>query len=183
MAGYPLAALGLLWPAFLAEEVSEFSAALAHDLVDIAGYLPKPGAATEPCWITPNETALELESVQLRRFGQPGKGSILVCAPFALHAPTVTDLAPGCSLIEALQASTKATVYVTDWRSANPDRGSRGIDDYLADLNVLVDEIGESGRSRRTLPGRLDGARLRSTISSEGAQARPGGCPDRHRCG
>jgi poly(3-hydroxybutyrate) depolymerase len=143
MANHPLAALGLLWPAFLAEEISEFSAALAHDLVDMAGYLPKPGSATEPCWTTPSETALELESVLLRRFEPAGKGqSILICAPFALHAPTITDLAPGYSLIEALQASTEAAVYVTDWRSANPDRGSRGIDDYLADLNVIVDEIG-----------------------------------------
>ena len=33
---------------------------------------------------------------------------------------------------------------MTDWRSANPDRGSRGIDDYLAHLNVVVDEIGEA---------------------------------------
>jgi poly(3-hydroxybutyrate) depolymerase len=145
MAGYPLAALGLLWPAFLAGEVSELSAALAHDLVDIAGCLPKPDAAAEPCWITPNDTPLELEGVRLRRFGPAGQGqSILVCAPFALHASTVTDLAPGYSLIEALQASTEAPVYVTDWRSADPERGSRGIDDYLADLNVVVDEIGQA---------------------------------------
>jgi poly(3-hydroxyalkanoate) synthetase len=134
--------LGLLWPALVAEEVSEFSGALARGLTHLACDLPAT-AATEPCWITPNEVVLELESVLLRRFGQSDKGQpILICAPFALHAPTITDLAPGHSLIETLQASIEGSVYVTDWRSANRDRGSRGIDEYLADLNVIVDEIG-----------------------------------------
>jgi poly(3-hydroxybutyrate) depolymerase len=136
-------ALGLFWPALVAEEVSEFSGALARGLTHLACDLPEATAATEPCWVTPNEIVLELESVRLRRFGQPDKGQpMLICAPFALHAPTITDLAPGHSLIKSLQASTEGSVYVTDWRSANPDRGSRGIDDYLADLNVIVDEIG-----------------------------------------
>ncbi len=144
-ADHPLAALGLLWPAFVAGQVSEFSGAVARGLTHLACDLPQADPATEPRWITHNETVLELESVLLRRFGQPGKGQpILICAPFALHAATITDLAPGHSLIEALQAATEATVYVTDWRPANPDRGSRGIDDYLADLNVVVDEIGRA---------------------------------------
>jgi poly(3-hydroxyalkanoate) synthetase len=143
VANHPVAALGLLWPAFLAEEVSEFSGALARGLSHLACDLPETTATKEPCWITPNEIVFGLESVLLRRFGQPGKGQpILICAPFALHAPTITDLAPGHSLIEALQAATEATVYVADWRSASPDRSSHGIDDYLADLNVVVDEIG-----------------------------------------
>ena len=33
-------------------------------------------------------------------------------------------------------------LFVTDWRSATPDMRHRGIDDYLSDLNVLVDQIG-----------------------------------------
>ena len=143
---HPLATLGLLWPTIVAEEVSEFSAAVARGLTYLACDLPAAITVTEPCWVTPNEIVLELESVRLRCFGQPGKTQpVLVCAPFALHAATITDLAPGYSLIESLQTSTQAAVYVTDWRSANLDRGSRGIDDYLADLNVLVDELG--GRS------------------------------------
>ena len=143
VADHPLAALGLLWPALVAEEVSAFSEALARGLTHLACDLPEVDPAVEPRWIRRNEIALELDSVLLRRFGQPGKGQpILICAPFALHAATIADLAPGFSLIEALQATTEAAVYVTDWRSANRDRGSRGIDDYLADLNVLVDEAG-----------------------------------------
>jgi poly(3-hydroxybutyrate) depolymerase len=33
-------------------------------------------------------------------------------------------------------------VFVTDWRSASPDMRFLSIDNYLADLNVLVDELG-----------------------------------------
>jgi len=33
-------------------------------------------------------------------------------------------------------------LYVTDWRSATPDMRQLSIDNYLADLNVAIDEIG-----------------------------------------
>ena len=126
----------------IAEQASEISAAVARGLAGDLGPLQESHAA-EPYWVTANELALELASVRLRRFGQSDKThSVLVCAPMALHAATITDIAPGHSLIQALQASTQRAVYVTDWRSVTPDMGGRGIDDYLADLNVLIDEMG-----------------------------------------
>ena len=38
--------------------------------------------------------------------------------------------------------STHEGLFVTDWRSATPDMRFLDIDDYLADLNVLVDQLG-----------------------------------------
>ena len=139
---YPFAALGLLWPAIVAEQASEFAVAMVDAFVDLAGQDAEV-QGVEPAWVTPNEVMLELDSVRLRGFCKFTNGPpTLLCAPFALHAATLTDIAPGHSLVEALQTATGMPVFVTDWRSARPDMGSRGIDDYLADLNVLVDEIG-----------------------------------------
>ena len=143
IADYPLVAFGLLWPALVAEQTSEFSAAVAHGLVDLADGAHDEPHLVEPGWVTSNEVVLELRSVRLRRFGKPTSGRpTLICAPFALHAATVTDVAPGYSLVEALQATLSGPVHVTDWRSADANSGARTIDDYVADLNVLIDELG-----------------------------------------
>ena len=68
----------------------------------------------------------------------------LLCAPFALHGAAVADLAPGHSLVAALRDAGLRRLFVTDWRSATVEMRYLGIDDYLADLNVLVDQLGGS---------------------------------------
>jgi poly(3-hydroxyalkanoate) synthetase len=143
VADYPLVAFGLLWPALMAEQASEFAAAMAHGLVEIAGGPQDQPAVVEPAWTTPNEVVLELGGARLRRFSKstPGRPT-LICAPFALHSATLADIAPGHSLVGALQAVLGGPLHVTDWRSAGADSSSRSIDDYFADLNVLVDELG-----------------------------------------
>jgi polyhydroxyalkanoate depolymerase len=94
-------------------------------------------------WATPNRICLELGTMRLRDFSQStgGRGT-LVCAPYALHRATIADFAPGHSLVEALLRNGIARLHVTDWRSATPDMQHFAIDNYLADLNVAVDELG-----------------------------------------
>ena len=67
---------------------------------------------------------------------------------------------------------------MADWRSASADMRSLGIDEYLAALNVLVDEARRPGRSCRALPGRLVIPGLCGTIPGQGTQARHGRCTD-----
>jgi poly(3-hydroxybutyrate) depolymerase len=59
-----------------------------------------------------------------------------------LRCTVLSDLAAGHSLVAALRGAGATNLFVTDWRSASPDMRFLGIDDYLTDLNVLVDEIG-----------------------------------------
>ncbi len=105
-----------------------------------------PGTETgapEPPFATANKVALELVSVRLRDFSTASDGpATLVCAPFALHGATITDLAPRHSLVAALQRAGIERVFLTDWRSASADMRLLSIDHYVADLNVLVDELG-----------------------------------------
>jgi poly(3-hydroxybutyrate) depolymerase len=139
--------LAFLWPAFAAASASEMAAAVARHFTNLAVGLDGP-SAKEPEWATPNVVALELDAVKLRDFTVPTKDlsrsgfPALLCAPFALHGAVISDLADGHSLVAALRAAGLTRLFVTDWRSATPEMRHRGIDDYLADLNVLVDEIG-----------------------------------------
>src|SRR5207244_3480447 len=87
--------------------------------------------------------ALERSAMRLRdfsrgQFGQP----VLICAPYALHSTLIADFAPGHSIVERLQQSGLDRIFLTDWRSASPDMRYLAIDQYLADLNVAVDEAG-----------------------------------------
>ena len=79
----------------------------------------------------------------MRDFSTEANGpSALLCAPFALHGAAIFDFAPGHSLVAALRRAGIHRLFVTDWRSATTDMRLLGIDQYLADINVLVDEIG-----------------------------------------
>jgi poly(3-hydroxybutyrate) depolymerase len=119
--------------------VSAFAKELAH----LAGGHSSNSMPREPRWTTPNRIALELPSMRLRDFSADGDSvATLVCAPLALHDATLTDFAPDHSLVAALQMAGLSNVFVTDWRSASPDMRLFSIDSYLADLNVVVDELG-----------------------------------------
>lgn len=134
--------LGFLWPALAAASARDMAAAMARHFANLAVGSDGP-AATEPEWATPHTLALELESVRLRDFTtDASRFPTLLCTPFALHCATISDLATDHSLVAALRAAGLTRLFVTDWRSATRQMRDRGLDDYLADLNVLVDEIG-----------------------------------------
>lgn len=132
-----------LWPALAAASASEIAASAAKQFAGFAFGAEASPAACEPKWTTPNTIALELKTVRLRDFTTSQDGiPTLLCAPFALHGAAVVDLAPGHSLVAALRQAGLRRLLVTDWRSAQADMRFLGIDDYLADLNVLVDQLG-----------------------------------------
>lgn len=137
-----LASLVLLWPALAAGSASDMAAALARQLADLALGADRP-PAPEPQWASARTIALELKTARLRDFSDGANGeAALVCAPLTLHGSVIADFAPGHSLVAALRQGGLRRLLVTDWCSATADMRYLGIDDYLADLNVMVDEIG-----------------------------------------
>lgn len=133
-----------VWPFIAAAAMGDVLSAQAGG---IARALSPPSPDAEPLprpeWSTPHRVRLELPTMELRDFSRTGAGvPTLVCAPFALHGATVADLAPGHSLVEALARNGCGRVFVTDWRSATAGMRLLTIDNYLAELNVAVDEIG-----------------------------------------
>ena len=141
-AHHPFPNLAFLWPAIAAASASDIAAAFARQFTNLAvGYEASP--APPPQWTTPNRIALELKTVQLRDFTADGSSfPALIFAPLALHGATVCDLAPGHSLVAALRDAGLTRLFVTDWRSATAAMRFLDIDDYLADINVLIDAIG-----------------------------------------
>jgi poly(3-hydroxybutyrate) depolymerase len=135
--------MAFLWPALAAETASELASAMAREFVSLAVGHDTETKGPEPCWATRNQVALELAAVRLRDFSTSADGTAtLVCAPFALHGATIVDFAADHSLVAALQGAGVRRLFVTDWRSATSEMRFLSIDDYLAALNVLVDEIG-----------------------------------------
>jgi poly(3-hydroxyalkanoate) synthetase len=105
--------------------------------------LQAPADKPELAWTTPNRIALELPTMGLRDFSSAQRGQpVLICGPYALHSTLIADFAPGHSIVERLRQSGLDRIYLTDWRSATSDMRYLAIDQYLADLNVAVDEIG-----------------------------------------
>lgn len=93
-------------------------------------------------WATPHQLRLELDTMELRDFSTSQDGiPVLICAPFAVHGATIADFARSHSVVEALHAAGADRVHVTDWRSAKPEMRLLSIDNYLADLNVAVDQL------------------------------------------
>ena len=141
--GPPFLSLAFLWPALMAEQASKFTASMAHEFAKLATAAEPSEPRAEPQWATPNKVALELATVRLRDFSTAPDGvATLVCAPFALHSATIADFAPRHSLVAALRQAGLPRVLVTDWRSATATTRFLTIDNYLADLNVLVDQLG-----------------------------------------
>jgi len=131
-----------LWPALAAASASELAAAIAGEFAHLA--IGAEGEqAPPPDWATPNKVKLELPTMRLRDFSTARDGvPTLICAPFALHGSTIADFAPGHSLVRVLRQAGLHHLLVTEWRSATPQMRFFCIDNYLADLNVAVDELG-----------------------------------------
>ena len=171
-----------MWPALAAASTSEFAGLVAKRFVSLAMGDVDGAAAREPTWATPNTIALELNSVRLRDFSTAEDGvPVLLCAPFALHGAVVADLAPDHSLVAALREAGMQRLFVTDWRSATLEMRFLGIDDYLADLNVLVDQLGGTVDLVGLCQGGWLSLRLCRAVSRQGAQAGSGRRAGRHR--
>lgn len=129
---------GLLAPGFAAAEAGALFMRQMSDM-----FTGRAAPTPEAGWASENEVVLELRSARLRRFAKGAGQPLLVCAPFSMHGAQIADLHAGHSLMQVLRAS-GAPLYLVEWLSASADQSGRRIDDYLADLNVMIEEIGGS---------------------------------------
>src|SRR5437588_11406334 len=131
------------WPALAAASAGEIASSFAALFLGFSGDADGDRIPKEPEGATPSKIALELQAVRLRDFMVAQTGvPTLRCTPLALHGATIADLAAGHSLVAALRGAGIGRLFMTDWRSASADMRFLGIDEYLADLNVLVDHLG-----------------------------------------
>lgn len=94
-------------------------------------------------WTSHNSIVRELTTMRVRDFSTRQDGpAVIIVAPYALHAATTADFAHGHSVVEALLEAGIGRILLTDWRKASAELRFLSIDSYLADLNVVVDDIG-----------------------------------------
>ncbi|WP_291868426.1 alpha/beta fold hydrolase [Bradyrhizobium sp.] len=138
---FPYAAF--FWPALVAASAAETASSVAAHLLGLSADAADARTLQEPERATPSRIALELHAVRLRDFTEAKSGvPTLLCPPLALHGAAIADLAAGHSLVAALRGAGIERLFMADWRSASADMRFLGIDEYLADLNVLVDHVG-----------------------------------------
>jgi poly(3-hydroxyalkanoate) synthetase len=77
-----------------------------------------------------------------REAAAPRTAPALIVAPFAVHEASIADFAEGHSLSQALAAGGSGPLALTYWKSATADMRDYGIDAYLGDLNVAIDDLG-----------------------------------------
>ena len=138
---FPYAAF--FWPALAAASAGETASSMAAYFLGFSGGAGDDCTPQEPKGATPSKIALELHAVRLHDFTVAQSGvPTLLCTPLALHGAAIADLAAGHSLVAALRSAGIGRLFMTDWRSASADMRFLGIDEYLADFNVLVDRVG-----------------------------------------
>src|SRR6266568_6512944 len=138
---FPYAAF--FWPALAAASAVETASSIAAHFLRVPEGAEADRTAEEPEGATPSKIALDLHCLRLRDFTTGDSGvPTLLCTPLALHGAVVADLAAGHSLVAALRDAGIGRLFMTDWRSASAEMRFLGIDEYLADLNVLVDHVG-----------------------------------------
>jgi polyhydroxyalkanoate depolymerase len=98
----------------------------------------------KPRFASANTVRLDLHTLRLREFGhgETAGAPTLVVAPYAGHSAAIADYHDGQSLVQTLLAAGHPRVFVTDWKSASLDMKDYDIDNYLAELNVCIDELG-----------------------------------------
>jgi hypothetical protein len=137
-----LASVPAFWPMAMAPSLLEESAGLyARDLKFVEEEIKIHGEL-RPALATPNRVRLDLRTTLLRDYGTPGGIPVLVDAPYAGHTAMIADYHKGRSLIETLLANGVGHVALTDWKSATDDMKDLDIDNYLAELNVAIDDLG-----------------------------------------
>ncbi|HEB3531057.1 alpha/beta hydrolase [Burkholderia cenocepacia] len=137
-------ALPIFWPMAAATAMFAAGAEIAARNLRFLAEEEKLHFEAHPALASPNRPLLELRTMTFRDYSAaPAHGlPTIVDAPYAGHSAMIADYQPGQSLMQTLREHGVTRLYLTDWRSATDDMKDLEIDQYLAELNVCVDELG-----------------------------------------
>jgi poly(3-hydroxybutyrate) depolymerase len=136
--------LPFLWPLAAGLAVFEAGAALSARNLAFLAEEEKLHFELRPALATANRPLLDLRTMVLRDYSTDAAQGLptIVDAPYAGHSAMIADFHAGQSLMETLKTNNVGRLFLTDWKSATSDMKDLEIDQYLAELNVCVDELG-----------------------------------------
>jgi poly(3-hydroxybutyrate) depolymerase len=132
------------WPYAAGIELGEEGLALFADNLKFVAEAEEISSPPRPKWATENSIVLDLDTMRLRDFSKPVPSGepVLIDPPYAGHSSTIADYAKGQSLVETLLGAGLNHVFVADWKAATDVMRNFDIDKYLAEINVVVDDLG-----------------------------------------
>jgi poly(3-hydroxybutyrate) depolymerase len=138
-------ALPIFWPMAAAAAMFEAGTELTERNLHFLEEEGKMQFELHPAVATENKVLLDLRTMVFRDYSAADAGDsipTIVDAPYAGHSSMIADYHDGQSLMQTLRNNGIKRLYLTDWKSATPDMKDLEIDQYLAELNVCVDELG-----------------------------------------
>jgi poly(3-hydroxyalkanoate) synthetase len=87
---------------------------------------------------------------------------VLIVAPYAVHEASIADFADRHSAAQVIVEGGSERVALTYWKSATAEMRDYGVDAYLSDLNVAVDDLG----GRASLVGLCQGGWLAAAYAA-----------------
>lgn len=141
---YPEVGVPFLWPFHFFIDLEEAELDEVHKNLEFLSEVEKTQLEKpEPEWATANKVEFELHTLRLRNFSRQPQGPVtLILPPYAGHTSTIADFYPEQSLVEVLLDNGLTHIFAIDWKSASETMRDYDIDNYLAELNVCIDELG-----------------------------------------
>ncbi|KWE64677.1 esterase [Burkholderia ubonensis] len=141
---FPIPALPIFWPMAAATAMFKAGTELTARNLRFLAEEEKLHFEMHPALASANRPLLELRTMIFRDYSDGAARGLptIVDAPYAGHSAMIADYQPGQSLMQTLREQGVSRLYLTDWRSATEDMKDLEIDQYLAELNVCVDELG-----------------------------------------
>jgi poly(3-hydroxybutyrate) depolymerase len=140
----PGIAVPFFWPMAAAAGLARQGLELYADNIKFLAEEAKIQHERRPEPATANAVLLDLRTMLFRDYSTAGATGLpsVVVAPYAGHSAMIADYHKGQSLVETLLTNGLDRVFLTDWKSATRDMKDLEIDQYLAELNVCVDDLG-----------------------------------------
>lgn len=131
------------WPLSLPVRLTQLRVDRLRRNLAFAGTVQRTQVARPaPTWSTTNQIRIELHTLQLRDFSRTAQGPFtLIVPPHAGHSSTIADFQKGQSLVETLLSHEIERLAAIDWKPAKGTTKSYDIDNYLAELNVCVEDL------------------------------------------
>ena len=152
----------LIWSAAICRGVESFTDSIPASVVATERRATGIDLAAFPLF---GRVRLELATMRLleQRGEVPLEASpTLIVAPYAVHDASIADFAQHHSLAMALAEGGSSRLALTFWKSAEAVMRNFGIDAYLSDLNVAVDDLG----GRASLVGLCQGGWLAAAYAA-----------------
>jgi poly(3-hydroxyalkanoate) synthetase len=135
----------LMWSTAISRGLESLAETAPNAAARERGY--QAGAVDLSSLTTLRQIRIELPTMLLLERNEPvaaKAGPVLILAPYAVHEASIADFADRHSVAQVLVEGGSEFIALTYWKSATAQMRDYGVDAYLSDLNVAIDDLGGS---------------------------------------